>query len=78
MGIKADDAGIDISGATAAVTKIMASDPRRIARIEVVIQMPKDKTYGEDEKQLLKSAGLNCPVCKSLSENLEKDVSFFW
>ena len=78
MGIRAQDNGIDISGAEASVTKIMASDPRRISRIEIEIQMPSDKNYTEAEKELLVEAGLNCPVCKSLSPDLEKVINFHW
>jgi len=44
MGIAADKRDIDISGAEAAVTKVMVSDPRRIGRIEVNILMP-NKSY---------------------------------
>ena len=38
MGIKARDMGVDMDGATAAVTKHMASDPRRISKIEAALE----------------------------------------
>ncbi|NNC45450.1 MAG: OsmC family protein, partial [Winogradskyella sp.] len=37
MGIKARDLSIDLSGTEAEVTKTMASNPRRISKIKVVI-----------------------------------------
>ena len=40
MGIKARDMGIDLKGTTASVNKIMASDPRRIYKIEVTLDIP--------------------------------------
>jgi len=47
MGIKARNMGVDMSGTTAEVTKTMASEPRRISKIEIVINFPfkaNDKT----------------------------------
>jgi len=41
MGIKARDNGIDIKGTEIEITKIMASDPRRVA--EVVVELRKIK-----------------------------------
>ena len=40
MGIKARELAVDLEGATAEVTKTMASDPRRIARIDVIMELP--------------------------------------
>ncbi len=77
MGIKARDAGIDIEGTKAAVNKIMAANPRRIAKVEVTFTMP-GKNYSEDEKMMLREAALNCPVCKSLSAECEAAVEFVW
>ena len=49
MGIKARDLNVDFKGSTAAVTKIMNAEPRRIGAIEIVFEMvgvleQKDKT----------------------------------
>ena len=40
MDIKANDLQIDLKGSTATVTKTMASNPRRISKIEVVFNLP--------------------------------------
>jgi putative redox protein len=53
MGIKARDNGIDIKGTEIEVTKIMASDPRRVAEVVVEFHFPK-KNYTEEESNLLK------------------------
>jgi len=77
MGIKAMDKEIDMEGATAEVTKIMAANPRRIARIEVVIQMP-NKPYTDKEKKLLEAAAHHCPVANSLHPDLEEVITIHW
>ena len=40
MGIKARDLGVEMSGTTAEVTKIMAANPRRISKVVVVLNLP--------------------------------------
>ncbi len=77
MGISARAHKIDMTGATAEVQKIMAADPRRIARIELKIQMP-DKNYTEKQKKILETAAKNCPVSLSLNTNLEEVVQIIW
>jgi putative redox protein len=77
MGIYAKNNDIDIVGTTAEITKVMASNPRRIAQIIVDIKMP-FKEYSEKEKNALENAALTCPVAKSLHPDIEQDVSFEW
>lgn len=77
MGIRARDHGIDIEGAKAGVNKIMASDPRRIARVEIRFTMPA-KNFTKEEKRMLEEAALGCPVCKSLGMNCEQAIEFVW
>jgi len=77
MGIKAADKGIDMTGATAEVNKIMGSNPRRIIRLEITIQMP-DNNYTQKEKTLLEAASHGCPVGKSLHPDLEEIIQFNW
>ena len=74
MGIKARDMELDMSGTTAEVTKVMASDPRRIAKIEVHIHFP----FEADEKtrKILEKTAETCPVHYSLHPDIEKVVTF--
>ena len=76
MGIKARDMDVDMSGASAEVTKTMASNPRRISKIEVVMDLPfkaDDKT-----KKILENTGRTCPVLQSLHPDIEKEITFKW
>jgi uncharacterized OsmC-like protein len=77
MGISARSHGLNIDGATANVVKIMASDPRRIARIEVSITMPPN-SFTDKDKKILEAAGRTCPVLFSLGEGVEKVLDFVW
>ena len=73
MGIVARDKGIPVIGLKARVVKHMASDPRRVARVEVHLEMSGD---GLDERQrsIMENTALTCPVAKSLSGELLQEV----
>ena len=77
MAIRIRDRGISIDGAQAEVTKIMASDPRRIKRIEVRLLMPANG-YSDADKKLLQHIADTCPVALSLHPDLEQAVEFVW
>ncbi len=77
MGITAQNHQIEMVGATAEVSKTMTSHPRRIAKIELVITMPK-KDYTDREKSILEKAAHHCPVGNSLHPNLEEIITFVW
>lgn len=76
MGIKARLLDVDMSGSFAEVTKTMASEPRRISKIEVVITM----TLKTDDKtqKILEHTAKTCPVIFSLHPDIEKVVAFNW
>jgi uncharacterized OsmC-like protein len=76
MGIKARDMNVNMDGTTAMVTKTMAADPRRISKIEVVLDFPS----GIDEKSrnILENTGRTCPVMQSLHPDIEKVITFNW
>lgn len=75
MGITANAHLIKLGKIEAEVHKIMENNPRRIK--EIIIEMLiEDKGFTEKQKHLLEFAALNCPVAKSLSENLTQNVSF--
>ena len=77
MGIKARDNGIDLSGTIADVTKIMASDPRRVAEVIVEFKFP-DKDYSDEEKKLVESVAGTSPVPLSLHPGLIQTIKFNW
>lgn len=76
MGIKAQDLGVDFSGSTAEVTKIMAAEPRRISEIHINFNMnlPAD----EKIKTILERTAMTCPVFYSLHPDIKKEISFVW
>lgn len=77
MGIKARDNGIDIEGTQVDVTKIMASDPRRVAEVIVEFTFPA-KNYTDEEKQLVESVAGVSPVPLSLHPDLIQTIKFNW
>ncbi|MCF8715180.1 OsmC family protein [Joostella atrarenae] len=76
MGIKARDMEVDLTNATATVTKTMAAEPRRIFKIEVVFDIPTAVT--EKERKILEKTANTCPVHYSLHPDIEKDITFNW
>ena len=74
VAIRADSKEIDVSGMTGSVEKTMASGPRRVAKLEVVVNLPSGLDV-EDRAWLI-TEGCNCPVCVSVSESMEVDVTF--
>ncbi|MEO9022880.1 MAG: OsmC family protein [Ginsengibacter sp.] len=76
MGIKAADMNVDIAGAKANVTKHMASDPRRVAKVEVAVTLPSG--VNEKERLILERTGSNCPVAKSVHPDIELVLSYQW
>ena len=77
MGIKARDKEIDIKGAEVETIKTMASDPRRISKIDIKLTMP-SKIYTERDKKILIAAAEACPVSRSLHPDLEVSVNVIW
>lgn len=76
MAIKSKDLNVDLTGSTVEVTKIMQAEPRKIAKIVVVLNM----SIAADEKTrtILERVAMNCPVLLSLHPDIEKDVTFNW
>lgn len=74
VAIRADSKEIDVSGMTGSVEKTMASGPRKVAKLEVVVNLPSGLDM-EDRAWLI-TEGCNCPVCVSVSESMEVDVTF--
>ena len=76
MGIKARDLNIDIKNTTAEVSKVMASNPRRISEIKVTVNFT--KSYDQRIKKILEKAALACPVSNSLHPDLKQNILFNW
>lgn len=76
MGIKARDLGVDFSGSTAEVTKIMGTEPRRITEIHVTFTM--ELEADEKTKTILERTAMTCPVYYSLHPDIKKEIVFHW
>jgi uncharacterized OsmC-like protein len=76
MGIKSKDLNVDLKDSTVSITKIMQSEPRKIAKIEVILSMSIETS--EKNKTILERAAMTCPVLLSLHPDIEKDVVFNW
>lgn len=77
MGIIANRNEINIVDTQVDIVKIMASDPRRVAEIQVTFHMPK-RPFTDKEKTMLENAARTCPVALSLREDLRQVVHFNW
>lgn len=75
MGIAAQTHGFNIDGTKAEITKIMASNPRRVGEIKIELYFP-DIQYSAKEKKLIEAAAFSCPVYLSLHPNLIKSINF--
>lgn len=76
MGIKARGLEVDLTNSTAEVTKHMAPDPRRISKIEVVLQLPAG--VSEKNRKILEHTADTCPVNQSLHPDIERTISYNW
>ncbi|WP_410005852.1 OsmC family protein [Aequorivita nionensis] len=76
MGIKARDMKVNMDGTTAMVTKTMAADPRRISKIEVVLNFPAG--IDDKSKKILENTARTCPVHYSLHPDIERVITFNW
>ena len=75
MGIVAERHDWDLTGSTFAVTKHMSADaPRRIAQIDVVLELP--ATLDAQARIVLERAAHTCPVALSLHPDVDKEITF--
>ena len=77
MGIKARDMKLELKGTTLEVTKIMASNPRRISEVHIIIRFPSN-TFSDKEKTILENAAKTCPVAQSLHPDIKQEITFNW
>lgn len=75
MGIIARRHEFDLDGMKGEVTKVMASEPRRISEVHINFIWPNPS---EDKIVLakLKNGALTCPVAKSLHSDIKQVINF--
>ena len=77
MAIKAGDMGHETIDIEARVWKTMASNPRRIARIQVDLDLHIPEVTNQ-QKLILERTTKACPVARSLHPDTKKEVVFNW
>lgn len=75
MGQVAEREAIDLKGLKTEIVKMMSSNPRKIAEIEITFSHP-HLVATNIQKQKLMNAARTCPVALSLSEHLKQTVIF--
>lgn len=75
MGIAARTHGFNVDGTKVKVTKIMASNPRKIAELHIDFNFPQNN-YSEKEKEIIEHAAWNCPVMLSIHPEIKKEIMF--
>jgi uncharacterized OsmC-like protein len=71
VGIAARTHGFNIDGTEIRITKIMASEPRRVGEVVVEFDFPAFN-YSEKEKAIITNTIKTCPVSQSLSKDLKQ------
>ena len=77
MGIVAEREGLDIAGARAEVTKVMAESPRRIATVRIALELPAGG-FDPRQRKVLTRAAEACPVGRSLHPDLAQELTLSW
>jgi uncharacterized OsmC-like protein len=71
VGIAARTHGFNVDGAEIKITKVMASEPRRVGEVIVEFNFP-DVKYSEKEKAIIRHTINTCPVSQSLNASLKQ------
>jgi putative redox protein len=75
IGIAANTHQFNIDGTRVQVTKIMQSNPRKVAEIKVNFKFPAND-YSEKQKTIIENAARTCPVALSLHPELIQSLEF--
>lgn len=75
MAIAAEKRGLPDLIAQAHVKKVMQSAPRRVAAIRIRLEISGEH-LDIDSKRILETVGKNCPVAKSLSTEIDQEITF--
>lgn len=78
MAIKSRAMNIELEGTTIEITKVMASDPRRISQLAVTVKFAKALTLDKKERDILEHTALTCPVARSLHPDVRQEIGFEW
>ncbi len=74
MGIHAEQNSLPFTGVQARVLKQMASAPRRVDKIEVMLEI-EGEGLDKEQRSALERVARNCPVAKSLSPEVNQLIT---
>lgn len=75
IGIKAQDNGMVTEDIAVEVTKVMASNPRKICEVIVEFNFGY-KNYTDKEKKIIENAAKTCPVALSIDSSIKQTLTF--
>jgi putative redox protein len=75
MAMLAQREQIDMKGMRSEIVKIMGSNPRKIAEVQITF-VHENLQATDVQKEKLKRAALTCPVALSLGDDLKQTVTF--
>ncbi len=76
MGIYAEEHGLNLTGMTIEVGKVMSANPRRIARIETAITIP--LPAATPHREALEQCALGSPAMRSFHPDIEVPIVWNW
>ena len=74
IAIFAEKDGIELKNSRMSVEKEMSSNPRKIASLRTVIELP--ASLSKEVREKLEAVGHNCPVMKSLHPDVSVPIEF--
>jgi uncharacterized OsmC-like protein len=77
MGIRAAKSGMQMGEITGSVEKIMAENPRRVARLNIELFFS-GHSLAPHEKEILEKTAQTCPVAMSLHPEIKQMIVFNW
>jgi len=76
MAIAAEKDGVELKGSRAEITKEMNANPRRIAKLNVILHLPQSVPH--DYRKKIEAIANTCPVKQSLSPEVTIPVLFHY
>ncbi len=75
IGIAGREHGFSIDLTEIKITKVMASNPRRVGEVQIELFFPANN-YSEKHKRIIRHAAESCPVALSLHPDLIQTLTF--
>ncbi len=76
MAILSEKDSLNLMGAQVSISKEMATNPRRIGELSIILRLPRN--IPEKHRAKIESYALNCPVARSLHPELKIPVEFIY